>query len=402
MRYILIFILAFAFFACGDSQVASVKDSSLADSTEYIRKLINAEQKEHSLDTFFSGKFRDGVFSGCVLVAQRGQILFQKAYGWENHEQRDSLSLESSFQLASVSKQFTAAAILLLVQDGKLKLEDSIRRFYPGLPYYNVTVHHLLTHRAGLDKYTNICDNYYREKKIDPPAVYTNDSVINLFTRLNVRVFRKPDTKYDYSNTGYVILAALVEKVSGLPFHEFMRSRIFAPLQMNHTWIYGDGKEHQHRTRGYYKQWNRWDESFLDQVAGDKGVFASVGDMYIWDRALRSGKIISLELQRKAYTAFSPELKDKERWNYGYGWRIVTFEDGATAVFHNGWWHGYTSAFYRGLTDDVTIIMLCNKFNRGIYNVQPVLSILGAHHYEIEEENNAQDSADAGSGTGKP
>lgn len=401
MRYILFLLTSIVLFACGDSTAVTVTDSSLADSTDYIRKLIDADRKANSLDTFFRNKFREGVFSGCVLVAERGQILFSEAYGWENHEERDSLTLESSFQLASVSKQFTAAAILLLVQDGKLSLEDSIRNYFPQLPYYNTTIHHLLTHRAGLDKYTNICDNYYREKKIDPPAVYTNDSVISLFARLNVRAFRQPDQKYDYSNTGYVILASLVEKISNMPFHEFMRQRIFEPLGMKQTWIYGDGKEHAHRTRGYYKSWNRWDVSFLDQVSGDKGVFSSVGDMFLWDRALRKGKIISLELQRKAYTGYSSELKDKERWNYGYGWRTVSFDDGATAVFHNGWWHGYTSAFYRGLTDDVTIIILCNKFNRGIYNVQPVLQILGAHHFEIPEEGSAQDTADGNSGNGK-
>ncbi|MFM2017930.1 MAG: hypothetical protein RL007_1586 [Bacteroidota bacterium] len=401
MRYFFILLFSITLIACGESTAVAVKDSSLADSSDYIRQLIDAQRKTQSLDTFFNGKFRDGVFSGCVLVAERGQIIYNKAYGWENHEERDSLTLESSFQLASVSKQFTAAAILLLVQDGKLRLEDSIRKYFPQLPYYNTTIHHLLTHRAGLDKYTNICDNYYREKKIDPPAVYTNDSVINLFARLNVRAFRQPDQKYDYSNTGYVILAALVEKITAAPFHEFMRQRFFEPLGMKQTWIYGDGKEHAHRARGYYKSWNRWDESFLDQVAGDKGVFSSVGDMFLWDRALRKGKIISLELQRKAYSGYSAELKGKERWNYGYGWRTVSFDDGATAVFHNGWWHGYTSAFYRGLTDDVTIIILCNKFNRGIYNVQPVLQILGAHHFDIPDESGAQDSTDANSGNGK-
>jgi CubicO group peptidase (beta-lactamase class C family) len=401
MRCFLIIPLIILFAACGDSTAVAVKDSSLADSTDYIRKLIDADRKAHSLDTFFRSRFRDGVFSGCVLVAERGQILFSEAYGWENHEKRDSLTLESSFQLASVSKQFTAAAILLLVQDGKLNLDDSVRMYYPQLPYYNTTVHHLLTHRAGLDKYTNICDNYYREKKIDPPAIYTNDSVISLFARLNVRAFRQPDLKYEYSNTGYVILASLVEKISKMPFYEFMRQRFFEPLGMKHTWINGDGKEHTNRTRGYYKSWNRWDESFLDQVSGDKGVYSSVGDMFLWDRALRKGQIVSMELQRKAYTGYSAELKGRETWNYGYGWRTVSFDDGATAVFHNGWWHGYTSAFYRGLTDDVTIIILCNKFNRGIYNVQPVLQILGAHHFEIPEEGNTQDTTDGNSGNGK-
>ncbi|HTF05075.1 MAG TPA: serine hydrolase domain-containing protein [Bacteroidia bacterium] len=398
-RYFIFSLIIALLSACGEDKPVRVADTVPVDSTAYFRKLIGAEAKEFQLDTFFQNRFVEGTFSGCVLVAQRGIVLYEEAFGWENHENRDSLSLESSFQLASVSKQFTAAAVLLLVQEGKLKLTDSIRKFFPLLPYYNVTVHQLLTHRAGLDKYTNICDNHYRKQGIDPPPVYTNDSVISLFSLLNVKAIHKPGEKFDYSNTGYVVLATLVEHLSATSFHAFMKTRFFDPLGMNHTWINNDGAEHTHCTRGYYKSWNRWDEGFLDQVSGDKGVYSSVGDMWIWDRALRNGKVLSPEMQSAAYKGYSEELTDKKRWNYGYGWRTVDFPDGAKAVFHNGWWHGYTSTFYRGLTDDVTIIILCNKFNRGIYNVQPLLTILGAHHFDPEPEETGTDSADVTGGS---
>jgi hypothetical protein len=392
----------FVLVACGDEQPVVKADTVVPDSTEYFRKLIDVDSKAHSLDTFFEHKFVEGTFSGCVLVASHGIVVYEKAFGWENHEKRDSLTIESSFQLASVSKQFTAAAVLLLVQEGKLKLTDSIRNYFPQLPCYHVTVHDLLSHRAGLDKYTNICDNYYRERNIQPPAVYTNDSVIALFARLQVKCFRQPATKFDYSNTGYVLLAALVEKISGQPFHAFMKDNFFDPIGMKHTWINGDGIEHEHRTRGYYRSWNRWDDSFLDQISGDKGVYASVGDMLLWDRALRTGKVLSLEMQKLAYTGYSKELIGKKRWNYGYGWRTIDFPDGARAAFHNGWWHGYTSAFYRGLTEDITIVMLCNKYNRGIYNVQPILKIMGAHHFEEEVEESSPENGDASAGSNNP
>ncbi len=400
MRPLLALFFATLFFtACGGDKPTAVADTALADSTDYYRNLIGAEAKEFQLDTFFQKKFVDGTFSGCVLVAQNGVVLYERAFGWENHEKRDSLSLQSSFQLASVSKQFTAAAILLLVQQNKLNLTDSIRKFFPDLPCVNVTVHDLLAHRAGLEKYTNICDNYYREKKVDPPANFTNDSVIALFTRLNKKCYRKSGEKFEYSNTGYVLLASIVEKVSAMKFHSFMEVNFFDPIGMKHSWINGDGVEHPHRTRGYYKTWNRWDESFLDQVTGDKGVYTTVGDLLLWDRALRNAKVLSFDTQKKAYVGYSEELKEKKRWNYSYGWRTIDFPDGAKAVFHNGWWHGYTSAFYRGISEDVTIIMLCNKFNKGIYNVQPILKILGAHHYEEDVEEGTSDSVDANSGS---
>lgn len=390
--------VVFLFTSCGEGEESVTRvDSLLPSSSEYFGKRVYVAEKEMRLDTFFQRKFIDGTFSGCVLVAERGRIMYQRAFGWENHENRDSLTLQSSFQLASVSKQFTAAAILLLVQNGELSLEDSIRKFFPELPYHNVTIHDLLTHRAGMDKYTNICDNYYREKGVDPPEQYNNDSVVALFSRLQVKAIRKPDEKYDYSNTGYVLLAAVVEHVSGMRFHEFMTKHFFGPLGMKETWITGDTASHPHMARGYYKSWNRWDDGFLDRVSGDKGVYASVGDMLKWDRALRHGTILNQQMQDLAYAAYSEELIGKKTWNYGYGWRTVDFPDQARAVFHNGWWHGYTSAFYRGLTDDVTIVILCNKFNRGIYNVQPVLEILGAHFIEAPEEEAADSSATTGS-----
>ncbi len=384
-------------FSCGEDEATSGSDTLRAAFVPNYHGQIDGALKEIRLDTFFQKKFVEGTFSGCVLVAQDGVILYQKAFGWENHEQRDSLSIESSFQLASVSKQFTAAAILLLVQSGELSLTDSVRKFFPELPYYNVTIHDLLAHRAGMDKYTNICDNYYREKGIDPPSVYTNDSVVSLFSQLQVKTIHKPNEKYDYSNTGYVLLAAVVEHVSEMPFHEFMKKNFFEPLGMDQTWINGDTAAHPHMARGYYKSWNRWDDGFLDRVAGDKGVYASVGDMFKWDRALRRGAILNLQTQDLAYTPYSEELVGKKTWNYGYGWRTVEFPDNARAVFHNGWWHGYTSAFYRGLTDDVTIVILCNKFNRGIYNVQPILEILGAHFIDTAEEESADSTASTGS-----
>lgn len=389
--------LVLLFCSCEESEGYTGSDTLRAAFAPDYHRQIDAALKEIRLDTFFQRKFVEGTFSGCVLVAQNGVVLYERAFGWENHEKREPLTLESSFQLASVSKQFTAAAILLLVQNGELNLTDSIRKFFPALPYFNVTIHDLLTHRAGMDKYTNICDNFYRGQGIDPPSEYNNDSVVNLFCRMQVKAIREPNVKYDYSNTGYVLLAAVVEHISEMPFHEFMKENFFDPLGMNHTWINGDTASHPHMARGYYKSWNRWDDGFLDRVAGDKGVYASVSDMLIWDRALRRGVILNQDMQQLAYTGYSEELTGKKTWNYGYGWRIVDFPDKARAVFHNGWWHGYTSAFYRGLTDDVTIVILCNKFNRGIYNVQPVLQILGAHYIETPEEESADSTASAGS-----
>ncbi|HTL82065.1 MAG TPA: serine hydrolase domain-containing protein [Bacteroidia bacterium] len=369
--------------SCGEEP----KPAPVVDSTPVIYQQINGKVKAEELDTFYSHRMKDGVFSGCVLVAQRGVVLYEKAYGWRDHEKRDSLTLDCSFQLASVSKQFTAAAIMLLKQEGKLDYDDTLGKYFPGFPWHGVTVKHLLTHRGGLDKYTNICDNYYREHNIDPPSIFNNDSAIGIMERLGVHAFRSPGEKFDYSNTGYVILAKLVEKISGQPFCDFMQTNFFIPLKMTHTWINTDKQDHPGKAKGYFSKWVYWQENFLDGVSGDKGVFSSVGDMFLWDRSLKNYSILNKEILDEAFVGENPDLKKRKNQDYGYGWRILTFDDGKKAVFHNGWWHGYTSAFYRGISDDVTIIVLCNKFNKGIYYPRPVLEILGAHVMPVPDDD---------------
>jgi CubicO group peptidase (beta-lactamase class C family) len=367
------------------------------DSTAIIAGLIHADLKRQQLDTFFENRFVDGKFSGCVLVAQRGIVLYEKSYGWKDHESRDSLTTECSFQLASVSKQFTAAAIMLLHQQGKLNYDDTVGKYIPGFHWPGVTIRHLLTHRAGLDKYTNICDNYYREVGEEPSAI-SNTEALSVMGALEVRAFRKPGEKFDYSNTGYMILALVVERISGMPFHAFMKNNFFDPLGMSHTWVATDGKDHPEKTKGYFGKWKCWKENFLDGVTGDKGVYTSAGDLYKWDRELRNGKIFQKKILEEAFTGYSEDLAGKRPWNYGFGWRTLAFDDGASAVFHNGWWHGYTTTFYRGITDDVTIIILCNKFNKGIYNTRPILAMLGAHHLPFDED--AEDNTDSLGGSG--
>lgn len=373
------------------------------DSVPIIYNMINGKIKQEQLDTFFSHRFVDGTFSGCVLVAQHGVVLYKKAFGWKDHERRDSLNIDCAFQLASVSKQFTAAAIMLLHQEGKLNYDDTVSKYIPGFRWHGVTIRHLLTHRGGLDKYTNICDNYFRDRKLDEPQTFTNMEALALMDSLNVCACRQPGEKFDYSNTGYVVLAAVVEQISKQPFAAFMQQHIFSPVGMKHTWIATDGKQHDEKTKGYFGKWRWWEDNFLDGVTGDKGVYASVGDLFLWDRALHNGTILKPQTLKEAFTGQSPELNGKRPWNYGFGWRTITFDDGATAVFHNGWWHGYTTTFYRGLSDDVTVIILCNKFNRGIYNTRPVLAILGAHHLPMEDEAEsaeAPDNQQAGGNTG--
>ena len=168
---ILFFAFTFFFFSCATKKAPEEKKKISVDSSAIIFNEINGAQKKQELDTFFQHRFVDGRFSGCVLVAERGVVLYKNSFGWADHEKRDSLQITSSFQLASVSKQFTAAAIMLLHQEGKLEYTDTVGKFIPGFYYHGITIKQLLTHRAGLDKYTNVCDNYYRQRGCEPGDV---------------------------------------------------------------------------------------------------------------------------------------------------------------------------------------------------------------------------------------
>ncbi|MGL4597139.1 MAG: serine hydrolase domain-containing protein [Bacteroidia bacterium] len=389
MRGLFVFC-GFLFFLWGCS--SSVAEKPIADtqpkfdSTPLIYKQIDGAKKAKAIDAIFSAKHDADLFNGSVLVAQRGVVVYKKTFGWFDYGKKTRLADTSAIQIASVSKQFTAAAIMLLKQRGLLRYDDPVEKYLPNFPYTGITIRHLLTHRSGLSRYTDMCDIYFRELGNDPD-VYNNDSVLALMNRLKPAPFAKPGEKFKYSNTGYVLLASVVEKISKQKFAAFMQINFFDTLGMKHTWINDNPKNQAGKAISYYRKWERWDENYLDAVTGDKGVYTNPTDLFIWDRALKQGSILSRETVQDAFIGASPELEEKEYWNYGFGWRTIAFkEDGAKAVFHNGWWHGSTSVFYRGVSDDVTIIILCNKFNRGIYNVQAILQLLGAHHLPFEEE----------------
>ncbi len=393
----LFYVLLVSLWGCS----ASVVDKPIGDtkpkfdSTSIIYNQIDGAKKAAALDAIFATKYKADLFNGSVLIAQRGVVIYHKTFGWFDYVKKTPLTDSSSIQIASVSKQFTAAAIMLLQQRGLLQYNDPVEKYLPNFPYSGITIRHLLTHRSGLSRYTDMCDIYYRELGQEPET-YNNDSVLALMSRLKPAPFAKPDEKFKYSNTGYVLLASIVEKIAKQHFASFMQTNFFDPLQMKHSWINDSPKPSAKKGLSYYRKWDRWDENYLDAVTGDKGVYTTTADLFLWDRALKDGTLLNKTTLNEAFTPASPELEEKKTWNYGFGWRTVTFkEDGARAVFHNGWWHGFTSVFYRGLTEDVTIIILCNKVNRGIYNVQPILQLLGAHHLPFEEEDAALSSKDS-------
>jgi CubicO group peptidase (beta-lactamase class C family) len=327
--------------------------------------------KSKQVDAFFHKLRNNYQFNGAVLVARGGRILYKNAFGWNDIRRRkDSLRTGDDFELASVSKQFTAAGVLKLVQDGKISLDDTVQRFYPDFPYKGITIRMLLTHRGGLTNYTYFCDQVCDRRK-----VVSNQEMVELLIQHKPAPYFLPDRRHDYSNTGYALLAAIIEKVSGKSYKQYMEEEIFIPAGMKHTYVY-DVKQTDafaHAT-GHKAYGERTYPSYLEGVLGDKGVYSNVEDLFRWDRALYSEYILEKTLIDSAFVPGNKELK--KPFNYGFGWRTYTFDDGRKLVYHGGWWNGFKSYFLRDLESENTVIILANCENRGFGNLDELFDIL--------------------------
>lgn len=311
---------------------------------------------------YFDSVFKRTSYNGSVLIAKNGVVIYEKYMGYKNLHLKDSLTAQTPFQIASTSKTLTSAAVLQLIQQGKLGLNDPIVNYFPGFPYPEITVKMLLSQRSGLPEYL-----YFFEKSgWDRKTFATNTDVVNSFVNWQPgRAFRS-NSHFDYCNTNFVLLAALVEKVSGQSFPVYMKQNIFEPLQMHDTYIKTVNDSTQ-SANSY--EWNgqQWALDFSDGTYGDKNVYSTPRDLLKWDQSLYTNQLLSQQMLDSAFTPYSNEKKSIH--NYGLGWRMLIYPNGKKIIYHNGRWHGFNSAFARLVDEKVTIIMLCNKFNKSVYNI---------------------------------
>lgn len=349
-----------------------------------IRKEINADKKAQLIEEAFKKK---GNFNGTILVAQKGVILFQKATGFA----KDTIpnTMDSKFQLASLSKTFTALAIMKMVQEGKLGLENTIQDIYPNFPYSGVTIRSLLSHRSGLPYYQYEFDSRVRRDKIYP----TNQQIMQWFIKANPapKMINKPDHFFAYNNTNYAILAAIIEKVSGQSFAQYMEENIFKPAGMNHTFAgtSTNPELQKNKTQGY-QNGRKLDKDFFDDIMGDKGIYSTAPDLLKYYNVLKSGSIVSKENLREMYTPRSFEHPGIR--NYGYGFRLwVNKLQQTDYIYHTGWWKGYNTIMFFDLRDDFVIILLSNKYNRSVYNIREMVDILHDEKKRSSLEENILD-----------
>lgn len=377
---LLVFISALAFIAACSSGPENSANAAVAAEQSDTTALLsyNAKNADKRIDEFMQKLHKTRGFNGNVLVAKKGKIIYENAIGWADYLHRDSLNINSEFELASITKTMTGTAVLMLMERGKLKLDQDVREFFPNFPYEGVTIRLLLTHRSGMMNYVYFVDDIYRKEKRDQKKGLTNMQAMDMIAQYKPNRYNKPDVSFHYNNSNFMVLGAIIEKVSGMPYAQFLKENLFTPAKMMHTHVYSKANYDKIPVDVVGHDRGNWRysvvQNFLDGPVGDKGVYSTVKDLYLFDRALRAGILLKKATLDSAYTPRNNWLRG--HFNYGYGWRI--FESpGQKVVYHTGWWHGFRHIYLRDLKNDVTIVLLSNLANGSLLQLDDLFKMTG-------------------------
>ncbi|HYF30891.1 MAG TPA: serine hydrolase [Chitinophagaceae bacterium] len=330
------------------------------------------------LDEFLSVTARLNKFNGVALVAKDGEILLHKGYGWRDAQRRVMHDENSIFQIGSVTKQFTSVIILYLEEQGKLSVQDNLSKYIPGYPNGDkITIRHLLTHTSGIFNYTN--DNaFMATEAVNPIAA---EKLIAVFKDKPLDF--EPGSQYRYSNSGYILLGYIIEKVSGKPYEQMVRELIFRPLQMRNSGFDFKALRSHGKSTGYFVLSNDTMpapivDSSVSYAAGS--IYSTAADLYKWHQSLFTEKLLRKSSLQKAFTPF--------RNKYGYGWVIDSIEN-KRVIMHNGGIFGFTSDMWRAPADSVCIILLSNKPDELGTITRNLFSIIYGKPYAIPVERKA-------------
>lgn len=335
-----------------------------------------------AIDSVFSSH---ETFSGVVLVAEKGMPVYHRAFGYRDREKQLTNDTTTVFELASVSKQFTSMIIMMLAEEGKLSVDDPLEKFLPGLPYPGIQVRHLLTHTSGLPDYEAIMDAHW-----DKTKVAGNEDILAYLKQYHPPSEFEPGTAYEYSNTGYVLLASIAEVAAGKDFIAQCRDRIFGPLRLASTNIrtLEEKAAVSNFAKGYVwvEERNRFvaadsfpSSNYIVWLGNRKGpgrVSSTATDLLRWDRALYSNNLVKKETLEQAFTPY--RLSTDSLSYYGFGWMIDRHPTLGRKIWHTGSNPGYSTRIVRFVDADKTIVVLSNNAYPRIREVDHALdSLLG-------------------------
>jgi CubicO group peptidase (beta-lactamase class C family) len=337
-------------------------------------------EKKHKIAQFFDKVWNEND-NVSFLVAQNGQIIYENYLGFANKAKGIDITKDTPIHIASVSKVLTATAILMLVDAGKIKLDQKVTEFLTDFPYPDVTVQLLLNHRSGMKNYAYFT---YKTGVWDIKKELTNEDIVKVMKDYNIPLESKTDTRFGYCNTNYAMLALIIEKVTNLKYPEAMQEMIFKPLGMNNTFVYETSK-HLGKVSLSYKGNMDLAVEYLDGVYGDKNIYSTPRDLLKFDMARYNPSFLNPELLKKMYQGYSYERKGER--NYGLGIRMLEFEKGNPFYYHNGWWHGNTSCFINMRKEKVTMFVISNKYTHKTYQTKKLAPLFGDYPFKTIDES---------------
>jgi len=354
----------------------------------------NTKTDINTYDQFIHEMNERGMLTGNILVYKNGEVIYKNANGIMNINTKDSLTVDSQFRLASVSKQFTGMCIMKLKEMGKLDYDQNVKSILPNFPYPTITVRHLLHHVSGLTDYERLLAENWKPADTTKTYILGNDEVMKEFYRVNPALDFEPGEKWEYSNTGYLFLASIVEEVSKKHFREFLKDNIFDPLQMNNTMLYNyqitpDSKM-PNRVFGYERALNQVDlvdndYNLVNDVRGDGGIYSTLDDLYKWNQALVNYTIIPKNYLDEAWTP--GVLNNGESTTYGFGWGIRSKSNESKVVNHSGGWVGFTTFLHNEVDTNNGLVLLTNNSGENYRaTLEGLFSIMDDKPYAIPKQ----------------
>lgn len=306
----------------------------------------SVDNKKVQIEQVMNEKYERGIFQGAILLAQNGEVVYKNGFGYCDSSKNKSITSDTRMYLASVSKSFTSMAIMILKERNKLSYDNRLIQYIPEFSSFGseITLRHLLTHTSGIPDYWDL--------NINKPGLTNQDVLKSVLEHKKLEFI--PGTKYSYSNSGYVLLALIVEQVSKSSFSEFIHTNIFTPLKMNNSFVCTSlPPPSTNRAIGTSDSGQVSDYNIL--TTGDGGIFSSTADLFLWDQALYDKTLISEFTLMEAFEPMS--LSDGSKSNYGFGWELPN----NCAVAHTGSFAGFGSGIYRDLCSKTLLVMLSNK-----------------------------------------
>ncbi len=368
---------------CSKTKIISAILTSLIFHFLFIQTVFGRD-KGRELDEILTALYENKQFNGVVLAAEKGKVIFKKAYGYANFETQTPLTTATPFYLASAAKPFTAMAIMILAERGKLKYDDSIVKYLPELDYKKITIRHLLNHTGGLEEYVKLLKKY----QWDTAKIVGNNDLIALLKKYKPKPLFRAGSAYRYSNTGYVLLASIIERASGQRFEVFLKQNIFDPLDMRNSFAYNLKMKEcpQERAMGYAIDGiyaSPYDLTYMDGVIGDGNIYCSADDLFKWDQALYTEKLVK---KSTLTLAFRPGcLNNGRTTNYGFGWVL---SPNRKIVWHAGAWVGFRTTIHRDMASKRTLIFLDNSTTQYRSRiVRTLLNCLAGKRYTLPKKS---------------